>query len=280
MLKELAEIAISGPHVRRITEQVGGELLQDRDAQASRFATRTLPPQVANVPAVAVVEVDGGRLLIRASDGGRGVHDPVWKEDKIACLVTMRSTVQETDPHPDLPACFTDPPRIAALVRGLSSQGALSDVDGVTAAAPLEPAPEGDADAMAASPKWQPEPLVRTCVATTWTSDDFGPLVAAEAQARHFVAAPRQAFVGDGQAWHWTLQKAFFPQSIGVTDLIQVLAYIYLAAKAVARSAPAHWETYLGWATLCWTGPCGRGDRRAEGMGPASGPDRPRRGAA
>jgi hypothetical protein len=77
MLKELAEIAISGPHIRLITEQVDGELLQDRDAQASRFATRTLPPQVANVPAVAVVEVDGGRLQIRASDGGRGVS--LWR---------------------------------------------------------------------------------------------------------------------------------------------------------------------------------------------------------
>jgi hypothetical protein len=82
MLKELAEIAISGSHVRRITEQVGGELLQDRDAQASRFATRTLPPQVANVPAVAVVEVDGGRLQVRAAGcmtrRGRRTRSPAW----------------------------------------------------------------------------------------------------------------------------------------------------------------------------------------------------------
>ena len=109
MLKELAEISISGPHVRHLTEQVGAELLQNREAQAQRVAARTLKPQVANAPALAVVEVDGGRLQVRASEAGRGVQDPAWKEDKIGCLVTMQSTVQETDPHPDLPACFTDP---------------------------------------------------------------------------------------------------------------------------------------------------------------------------
>jgi hypothetical protein len=110
MLQELAESAISGPQVRYLTEQVGGELLQNRDAQEQRFAARTLAPQVANVPVVAVVAVDGGRLQVRASDAGRGVHDPAWKADKIACLVMMQSPVQETDLHPDLPACFTDRP--------------------------------------------------------------------------------------------------------------------------------------------------------------------------
>jgi hypothetical protein len=144
MLKELAEIRISGPHVRHLTEPVGADLLENRAAQAQGFAARTLEPRVATIPAVAVVAVDGGRLQVRASDGGRGVHDPAWKEDQIACLVTMQSPVQETDPPPDLPACFTDPPRVAAVVRGVRSRGAVSDLDGVTAtAATPEPPPGG-----------------------------------------------------------------------------------------------------------------------------------------
>ena len=194
-----------------------------------QVAPRGRAPQVANVPAVAVIEVDGGRLQVRAADAGRGVHDPAWKEDKIGCLVTMQSTVQETDPHPDLPACFTDPPRVAALVRGVSSQGALSDLEGVTATATTpEPTPEADADATQAAPPWQPEPLVRTCVATTQSSDDFGPMVAAEAQARNFGAAGRQAFVGDGQAWNWTLQKAGegLPASDPRQVILKVLTYL------------------------------------------------------
>jgi hypothetical protein len=255
MLKELAEIAISGPHVRQITEQIGAELRQNRDAQTSRCATRTRAPRVANVPAVAVVEVDGGRLQVRASDAGRGVHDPAWREDKIGCLMTMQSTVQETDPHPDLPACFSDPPRVAALVRGVSAQGALSDLEGVTTTATTpESPPETDAGETQAPPPWPPVPLVRTCVATTQSSDDFGPMVAAEAQARNFGAADRQAFVGDGQAWNGTLQKTFFPNAIAITDFIHVLTYIYLAAKAIAGTAQEHWEKYLSWATSCWQG--------------------------
>jgi hypothetical protein len=254
MLKELAEISISGPHVRRITEQIGAELRRNRDAQTSSCATRTRAPQVANVPAVAVIEVDGGRLQVRAADAGRGVHDPAWKEDKIGCLVTMQSTVQETDPHPDLPACFTDPPRVAALVRGVSSQGALSDLEGVTAAPPPEPTAAADAGETPATPPWQPVPSVRTCVATTQSSDDFGPMVAAEAQARNFGAAGRQAFVGDGQAWNWTLQKTFFPKAIAIVDFIHVLTYVYSAARAIAGRAQEHWEVYLGWATACWRG--------------------------
>jgi hypothetical protein len=210
---------------------------------------------VANVPAVAVVEVDGGRLQVRASDAGRGVHDPVGKEDKIGCLVTMHSAVQETDPHPDLPACFTDPPRVAALVRGVTAQGSLSDPDGVTAtAATPGPTPEADAGATAAPSTWPPAPSVRTCVATTHSSDDFGPMVAAEARARDFGAAGRQAFVGDGQAWNWTLQEASFPMAIAIADFIHVLTYVSLAAKAVAGSAAEHRELYLGWATSCWRG--------------------------
>ena len=255
MLQELAEIAISGPHIRHITERIGAELCAKRDAQTPRSAVQKLPPRVANVPALAVVEVDGGRFQVRASDQGRGVHDPAWKEDKIACLVTMRSTAQETDPHPDLPACFTDPPRVAALVRGVSSQGALSDMEGVTlAATPPGPTPEGEAGGTRAASQWQPKPLVRTCVATTQSSEDFGPMVAAEARARNFSAAGRRAFVGDGQAWNWTLQKAYFPGSTAIADFIHVLTYVYLAAKVIAGTAQEHWEVYLGWARSCWQG--------------------------
>ena len=96
--------------------------------------------------------------------------------------------------------------------------------------------------------------MVRTCVATTQSSDAFGPLVAAEAQARHFGAAGRQAFVGDGQTWNWTLQKTFFPKAIAIVDFIHVLTSVSLAAKAIARTAPEHWEMDLGWATSCWQG--------------------------
>ena len=60
-------------------------------------------------------------------------------------------------------------------------------------------------------PCWPPEPLVRTCQATLASSEAFGPMVAAEAQRRNFFAAQARAFLGDGGAWIWTLQRDLFP---------------------------------------------------------------------
>jgi hypothetical protein len=49
------------------------------------------------------------------------------------------------------------------------------------------------------SPRKQPELLVRTYVASTRSSDEFGPMVAAEAQRRNFNGAVHKTFLGDGQ---------------------------------------------------------------------------------
>lgn len=244
LLADLAEVSIAGRHVDRITAVIGGELLQRRQQQTHAFQKKTLKPQVTTVPALAVVEVDGGRLQMRAPDRGPGVHDPAWKEDKVATLVTMHRTTHLEDPHPELPACFRDPAQMADLVRGVSHQGALEP----TAEALPDPA------APAAAPAWQPQALVRTCVATTACSDEFGPMVAAEARARNFPAAAVEAFVGDGQEWNWTLQRRHFPKAVTIVDFIHVLTYIYLAAKAVLTTAAGRWSQYLDWAEACWQG--------------------------
>jgi len=188
---------------------------------------------------------------MRAADSGPGVHDPAWKEDKVASLLTMHRTTHPADPHPELPACFRDPAQMAALVRGVSRQGALEPVAETPEAPPpaVTAAPAGDE-----APAWQPKPLVRTCVATTACSDAFGPMVAAEARARNFPAAAAQAFVGDGQEWNWTLQRRHFPKAVTIADLIHVLTYVYLAAKAVLTTAAGRWSQYLDWAEACWQG--------------------------
>jgi hypothetical protein len=250
LLADLAEVSLSGRQVDRITAEIGGELLQRRDQQTQAFEEKSLRPQVTTVPALAVVEVDGRRLQIRVADSGPGVHDPAWKEDKVAALVSMHRTTHPDDPHPELPACFRDPAQMAALVRGVSHQGALEPV----AEDPQAPAPATPAAATERAPAWQPKVLVRTCVATTACSDEFGPMVAAEARARNFPAAAAQAFVGDGQEWNWTLQRRHFPKAVAIADLIHVLSYVYLAAKAVLTTAAGRWSQYLDWAEACWQG--------------------------
>jgi hypothetical protein len=253
LLAELAEVAISPRQVDRITAEIGGELRAGRDQQTQAFTQKRLKPQVPTAPALAVVEVDGGRLQMRAPDCGVGVHDPAWKEDKVAGLLTMHRTTHAEDPHPDLPACFGDPAQMAALVRGVSRQGALEPVaEPPEATAPSEPVAAAIAAERASA--WQPKVVVRTCVATTACSDDFGPMVAAEAHARNFPAAAAQAFVGDGQEWNWTLQRRHFPKAVAIADLIHILTYVYLAAKAVLTTAAGRWSQYLDWAQACWQG--------------------------
>ncbi len=69
---------------------------------------RELPVRVSVTPEVVVVEVDGGRLRTRSCDCGPGVHEAQNKEDKVACLVTLKSDVLASDPQPEPPPSFRE----------------------------------------------------------------------------------------------------------------------------------------------------------------------------
>ena len=88
-----------------------------------------------------------------------------------------------------------------------------------------------------------PRRLVETCVASRHDSRSFGPLVAAEAQERDFYRAQRRAFVGDGQAYNWSIQRGYFPDYEPIVDLLHVLCYLYLrpGRPAVRRRSVGHW---------------------------------------
>ena len=105
---ELAEVTISSRQLDRIARELGEQLRVERDEQVDRFQAGTLEPRGAARPALAVVEVDGGRLQVRGEGQGPGAHEAAWREDKIAILATMAPVVSECDPEPDLPACFRD----------------------------------------------------------------------------------------------------------------------------------------------------------------------------
>jgi hypothetical protein len=165
----------------------------------------------------------------------------------------MSTQSLDHDPHPELPRCFTKKKEVVELVQGITSQGAMADVIDATAEEPPPLAifePAGDQPAS----RWQPKPLVRTCVATTQDSEAFGPMVAAEAQRRNFFGAELRAFLGDGGLWIWVIHRLFFPTFEPIVDFVHVLTYVYLAAKALGGGVAAVWERYLGWATACWQG--------------------------
>jgi hypothetical protein len=132
MLEKLAEFQISARHLGRLTEEIGAELCAQRDQQAAALPPeRTRAQRPGTAPEAVAVEVDGGRMHMRTEGQGPGVHQPHWKEDKIACLVTLESRSFATDPHPEPPRCFLDRKRVYRLVREISSQrGTTAEADG------------------------------------------------------------------------------------------------------------------------------------------------------
>ena len=248
-LGEAGAVQISSRHVQRLTRAVGTALARRRDEQAEQHRRRQLTPHVAAAPPVAVVEVDGGRLGTRQAGVGPGVQQPQAKEDKIACLLSLRSATSCEDPQPEPPPAFRDAPRVARLVRQLKAQSAPPAQE--PEAEPTLPPPAVPADADRTG---RPERLLRTCVASMCDSRRFGPLVAAEAQARGFYAAPRRAFVGDGQHYNWRIQQGYFPDFEAIADFLHVLCYLYPAAWAVAADEPARWAQFERWMTACWQG--------------------------
>ncbi len=247
----LAGVEISSRHVQRIAAELGAELAGERDRKAAQQRRRELPVRVAAPPAVVAVEVDGGRLRTRAVNCGPGVHQPQNKEDKIACLVSLTSSVQEQDPQPQPPPSFLKPRRVQRLVQQM--KGLSGDKP------PDEAESEESASSEAAETKHpthpsSPQRRVRTCVASMVDSHAFGPMVAAEAQERDFYHAGRRAFLGDGAAYNWWIQRAYFADFEPITDFLHVLCYIYLAAWGVGGDEAQRWSIYLGWLQACWQG--------------------------
>ena len=158
----------------------------------------------------------------------------------MACLVSLKSTVQEQDPQPEPPASLLEPRRVQRLVQQMQR---------LSGDKPQEEARQEDASMPgqpeAATPERPPTPQrrVRTCVASMADSHAFGPMVAAEAQERAFYRASRRAFLGDGAAYNWWIQRAYFPDFVAINDFLHVLCYLYLAAS-----------TYVDWLRACWQG--------------------------
>jgi len=252
----LCGLSISARHVQQLTQEVGTDLARARAEQAQQRRRRQLSPRVASTPEVVAVEVDGGRLRTRAPDHGQGVHEAENKENKIACLVTLTSTEHTEDPQPEPPLSFVQPRRVQRLVQQMAGQAS----DPLAAADAPEESAAGEASATPAAAlpdpvaqPWAPQRLVRTCVASMVNSRAFGPLVAAEAQSRDFYAAQRRAFVGDGQAYNWSIQRGYFADFVPIVDLLHVVCYLFKTAWAVEAESE-RWPLYLRWLRCCWQG--------------------------
>lgn len=84
-----------------------------------------------------------------------------------------------------------------------------------------------------------------------WPS--FAVLVAAAAWRLGLQGALRRAFVGDGSANNWRLQRRFFGSFVAILDFIHALSHVFAAAQA-GRSFVAGWECYKQWIAWVWQG--------------------------
>jgi hypothetical protein len=267
LLDVLDDLPICGRHVNRLAEEIGLEMAAQRDREVEDFVHHRRQPPTAAAPEIAVIGLDGGRVLTRQSGQGSGVHGQGWKEDKVACLQTMTGPTFSADPHPEPPRCFLDAPEVDKMVRDIQAnhgkrqedelpQLAELGLDKATPSATATSALAEETTAVADKPAWPPKRAEngRTCVATMQDCHAFGKMVAAEAYRRNFHAAPRGALLGDGSAWIWTQHKKWFSYLTPIADFVHPLTYLYVTATAVSANVSARWQQYVAWMTQCWQG--------------------------
>lgn len=256
-LRSVGEISISARTVNQLSAQLGGELAEERNQLTQAYERQPLPrvpTKVAPSPCLAAVFCDGGRMRTRTAGSGHGIYQPHWRETKNAAFHRMLSECYDDDPQPDLPDCFRNQAYVEKLVLGLKkAKTPQPELISASAEEPASTAPEIAQE----PPAWQPKTLVRTCVSSLCSSDEFGPMMAAEADSRGFFAAEKRAFLGDGQKYNWSIQQRWFADFAAITDFIHVVEYVYDAAKAIYDEPAKRWKQYVAWAEACWQGKVG-----------------------
>lgn len=274
----MAGVAISPTHLQRLSERVGTEWAQARGAEVQAFREGKLARQYCQAPASAAVLLDGGRYQTRAAEAGRGVHDPSWRETKVACCQTYTAVAFQADPQPRPPAKFLDRERVKQLVSSMAPRGGRGSGAGAQAK-PRRPRP--------APRRRRPRRLVRTVVATTQDNEAFGWQVAAEVHRRGLDRARRKACLGDGSQAIWSLFASHLAAAgfVAILDFVHLLVHLYAAARAAAgKVADAAWGLYTRWLCWAWSGKVAlllgalrAASRRAGAVPAAAGADDPRR---
>lgn len=246
-LGRLADLPISGRHVGRITERLGRERAAERDRQVERWQAGDLKPAHAEPPAVAVIHLDAGKVQVRQDQAGPGVHQPGWADTKVACFETYAPKADLSDPRPEPPAVFLDPPSVLRLCQEI--QHVRGDPTTRPTAARAGPAVEE------AGAKTRPARLVRTAVATMQSVEPFGRMVSAEAMRRGFYGADRGAIIGDGGNWIGPLADEHFPDWPQVLDFVHLVGHLYAAATAAfADHGRRAWNLYERLLRAAWAG--------------------------
>lgn len=254
----LSRANISQKRVERQTERIGEERVAQREAEIEAWSQlplvqRDQPPAGVKPPALAAVLADGGRMQLDVENPDRKSH---WHEYKAGVLQSLESAPHAVDPCPEIPACYLERDRIDKLAREITQVAARHEPSGPEAVTPAEPATAlvsaEDVERAGYDP---PKVVDRDVVASRRDSRTFGRHLAARAWSLGLFAAPRKAFVGDGQNWLWSeWERHFKPFGfVPILDFIHALTHVDAAAVA-GRSDAEGWSVYRRWITSIWQG--------------------------
>lgn len=257
-LHDLAGVKISAKNIERLTCKIGREWADARDREIEKFRKNELPPdrvQPATAP-VAAVMIDGGRVLTRADTGEPGVHEPQWKETKVACVQTMTSVVSPFDPQPEPPSKYLQEDKVKKLVADIKRRSGTGGRSTENRPAPKKKKRRRPCKDDPARPK----KLVRTVVASMAQACVFGWHVAVEVFRRGLESVARKACVCDGQHSNWSIFEMHLEPAgfVGITDFLHLLTYLYSAAQAVGEDALQRWTLYQQWVRWAWKGEADR----------------------
>ena len=259
-LAELGELKLLPKRIWRAAKRIGEERIGEQQAAAAAYQELPLPARqrspAAQTPAVACVQMDGGRYQERAripqtpaAAAEKPDDEGHWREFKAGCLLSMTSQVHAEDPCPQLPRTFVDPGKMREIAREI--KGFTTSESAVSVKAEEEAGPD-----LKERPGF-PEVLVKSVVATTGDVGAFGLLLVAAAYARGFHAALRKAFVADGSSTNWSVWREHFSHYTPITDFVHALMYVYAAALS-GRTTAEGWALYRDWAQWLWQGDVGR----------------------
>ena len=154
-----------------------------------------------------------------------------------------------------MPEVYLQRERIDKITREITQVGAAVDTPAPEASS-LETAPPIIPVEEVVSRGYEPPEVIdRDVIASRCDSRRFGKHLAAQAWRLGLFAAPRKAWISDGQNWLWTEWEKYFKPFgfVPILDFIHALTHVYAAAMA-GRPLAEGWDVYVRWITWIWQG--------------------------
>jgi len=259
-LNVLSELKITTQRVERITRRIGTERVAERNAATAAWENKPLvekyPPAHAHCTDVAMVQYDGGRVQVMdrsLSEAELAEKQTLWCESKVGAVYWMTSEKHASDPAPEVPAKFLDPPAVLKLVTEIK-QKKCAGATPLKEKEATEPKSKGDSRSPKTKRPGAPELQSRVCVlGSLCDSRSFGKQLASSALSAGLFEAQRKAFVADGSESNWGIWKRHFSDWTPILDFVHAMTYVFTAAMAGHEPA-AGWKVYERWLTWLWRG--------------------------